>query len=138
MRRHAALSALALALFAIASHGAVADDWPSRPVKIVAPFAPGGTADTLGRVIGEQLSEKYGQQFVVENRGGAGGLIGSAAVAHAEPDGYTFVISGIASHVIAPAGNSNAGFDPVRDFTHVAYLGGPPIVIIAHPSLGTK
>jgi tripartite-type tricarboxylate transporter receptor subunit TctC len=102
------------------------------------PFAAGGSADTLGRVISDQLGNKFHQQFVVENRGGAGGLVGSAAVAGAEPDGYTFVISGIASHVIAPATNAHAGFDPLKSFTHIAYLGGPPIVIVVHPSLGAK
>jgi len=133
------LSAATLA----ASLGAVvlpanAQDWPSRPVRIVAPFAAGGSADTLGRIVAERLSESLKQNFFVENRGGAGGLIGSAQVASAEPDGYTFVISGIASHVIAPATNPNAGFDPLKSFSHVAYLGGPPIVLVAHPSLGVR
>jgi tripartite-type tricarboxylate transporter receptor subunit TctC len=117
---------------------APAQDWPSRPVRIVAPFAPGGSADTLGRTVAEQLSESLRQQFFVENRGGAGGLVGSAAVAATAPDGYNFVISGIASHVIAPATNPNAGFDPIRDFSHIAYLGGPPIAFVVHPSLGVK
>jgi tripartite-type tricarboxylate transporter receptor subunit TctC len=122
-----------LCLTALPAH---AQDWPTRPVRIVVPFGPGGSADTLGRIVAERLSDSLKQNFVVENRGGAGGLIGSAQVANADPDGYTFVISGIASHVIAPAINANAGFDPIKSFTHVAYLGGPPIVLIAHPSLG--
>src|SRR5262245_10311821 len=113
-------------------------DWPSRPVRIVAPFAAGGSADTLGRIVAERLSESLKQNFFVENRGGAGGLIGSAQVASADPDGYTFVISGIASHVIAPVTNPNTGFDPIKSFSHVAYLGGPPIVLVAHPSLGVR
>jgi tripartite-type tricarboxylate transporter receptor subunit TctC len=117
---------------------AAAQEWPARPVRIVAPFAAGGSADTLGRIVAERLGEALKQNFFVENRGGAGGLIGSAQVANAEPDGYTFVISGIASHVIAPAINPSAGFDPIKSFTHVAYIGGPPIVVIAHPSLGVK
>lgn len=115
-----------------------AQDWPNRPVRIVAPFAAGGSADTLGRVVADQLSEKLKNQFFVENRGGAGGLIGSAAVANSPPDGYNFVVSGIASHVIAPATNANAGFDPMKSFSHIAYIGGPPIVIVAHPSLSVK
>jgi tripartite-type tricarboxylate transporter receptor subunit TctC len=115
-----------------------AADWPARPVRIVAPFAPGGSADTLGRLVAEQLSTTFKQQFFVENKPGAGGIVGSAMVATAPPDGYNFVVSGIASHVIAPAINANAGFDPIKDFTHVAYFGGPPIVFIAHPSLGVK
>ncbi len=109
--------------------------WPTKPVRIVAPFAPGGAADTLGRIVADQLSVMFRQQFYVENRGGAGGLIGAASVAAAAPDGYSFVVSGVASHVIAPAISPNPGFDALRDFTHIAYLGGPPVVILAHPSL---
>jgi tripartite-type tricarboxylate transporter receptor subunit TctC len=115
-----------------------AQDWPTRPVRIVSPFAPGGGSDTVGRIVAEYLSDHLGQQFVVENRGGAGGLIGSAAVAKAAPDGYTFVISSIATHVIAPITAADAGFDPVRDFAHVAFAGGPPTVVVVHPSLGVK
>jgi tripartite-type tricarboxylate transporter receptor subunit TctC len=89
-------------------------------------------------VVAEQLSGSFGQNFFVENRPGAGGLIGSQMVSAAEPDGYNFVVSGIASHVIAPAINDKAGFDPLKGFTHIAYFGGPPIVLIAHPSLGVK
>jgi tripartite-type tricarboxylate transporter receptor subunit TctC len=127
----AALVALATPLLAQAN-------WPTRPVKLVVPFAAGGSADTLGRSFGEQLTSALGQQVVIENQGAAGGLVGSAAVARAQPDGYTFVVSGIASHVIAPSTNPNPGFDPMKDFTHVAYFGGPPIVMVAHPSLGVK
>src|SRR5882724_1813246 len=102
MRRMSARFAVVAGL-CLASSLAQAQNWPTRPVKIVAPFAPGGAADTLGRLIADPLSNVFHQQFYVENRGGAGGLIGSAAVAAAEPDGYTFVVSGLASHVIAPA-----------------------------------
>src|SRR5215212_2993449 len=118
---------------------AAQQDWPSKPVRIVAPFAPGGTADTLGRIAAEELGQAIkGSQFVVENRPGAGGLLGAAAVSNAEPDGYTFVVSGIASHVLGPINNPNAGFDPIKSFAHVAYFGGPPNVIIAHPSVDVK
>jgi tripartite-type tricarboxylate transporter receptor subunit TctC len=127
----AAVVALATPLLAQAN-------WPTRPVKLVVPFAAGGSADTLGRSFGEQLTTALGQQVVIENQGAAGGLVGSAAVARAQPDGYTFVVSGIASHVIAPSTNPHPGFDPMKDFTHVAYFGGPPIVMVAHPSLGVK
>src|SRR5712691_1325539 len=77
--------------------------WPNRPVKIIAPFAAGGAADTLGRLIAEQLSTAFRQQFYVENRGGAGGIVGAAAGAAAEPDGYTLVVSSIAANVVSPA-----------------------------------
>jgi tripartite-type tricarboxylate transporter receptor subunit TctC len=117
---------------------AAAEDWPSHPVRITAPFAPGGTADTLGRIAAEQLSAELHAQFFVENRGGGGGVTGSLAVARMEPDGYNFVVSGIATHAIAPAINAKAGYDPIKDFTHVAYFGGPPIVFIVPKSLGVK
>lgn len=115
-----------------------AQDWPTRSVRIVSPFAAGGSSDTLGRVIGEALSEKFGQQFILENRGGAGGLIGSALVASAAPDGTTFLLSSIGTHVTAPATSENPPYDPIASFTQVAYLGGPPIVIVAYPSLGAR
>jgi len=113
-----------------------AQDWPAKPVKIVAPFAPGGTADTLARVLADNFSQIFRQTFYIENRPGAGGMLGSAAVASAEPDGYTLVVSGIASHVIAPAFNINPPYDGARDFTHIAYLGGPPVGLLVHPGLG--
>ncbi len=130
--------AASLGAFLTLSASAIAQDWPSRAVRIVSPFAAGGSSDTVGRVIGESLSEKFGQQFVLENRGGAGGLIGSAQVAASPPDGYTFMISSIGTHVIAPLTSAKAGYDPVASFTNVAYVGGPPIVIVVHPSLGVK
>lgn len=138
MKRHSAALAGVIGALLLAIAPASAQEWPARPVKIIAPFAPGGSADTLGRIIAEQLSEAFKQQFFVENKPGAGGVVGSQQAAHVEPDGYTFVISGIASHVIAPIINANTGYDPVKDFTHVAYLGGPPIVMVVNPKLGVK
>jgi tripartite-type tricarboxylate transporter receptor subunit TctC len=119
-------------------HQSHAQAWPSRPIRFIAPFAAGGTSDTLGRIAAEHLRDQLHQQLYVENRVGAGGMIGSREVAAAEPDGYTFVVSGIASHVIAPAFSRTPPYDGLRDFTHVAYLGGPPVVLVAHPSLGVR
>jgi tripartite-type tricarboxylate transporter receptor subunit TctC len=113
----------------------VAPPWPSKPVRIVVPWPPGGSADLIGRMLAEHLSNAFAQSVLVENRPGASGMVGSAAVAHADPDGATFVISGIPSHVIAPATSANAPFDPMKEFTHIAYIGGAPIVITAHASL---
>jgi tripartite-type tricarboxylate transporter receptor subunit TctC len=112
-----------------------AQTWPAKPVRIIVPYAPGGSADTLGRIAAERLSESLGQQFVVENRPGAGGVLGSSLVARAAPDGYTLGVSGIATHVIAPAINPNVAYDPIKDFTHIALLGGPPIVLVVHPAV---
>jgi tripartite-type tricarboxylate transporter receptor subunit TctC len=112
--------------------------WPDRPVKIIVPFAPGGSADTLGRLVAQKLAEQLKATFVVENRGGAGGAIGSDLAAKAPPDGHTLVVSGIASHVIAPALPQGTPYDPVRDFSHIALFGGPPAVLAVHPSVAAK
>lgn len=123
--------ALAVALSADAARAA---DWPAKPVRVIVSYAAGGANDLLGRVFAERLSKAFGQNFFVENRTGGGGLIGTEAAARAEPDGYTLIVSGMPSHVLAPAMNKNASFDPVRDFTHIAYLGGPPNVFAVHSS----
>jgi tripartite-type tricarboxylate transporter receptor subunit TctC len=138
IRRPMVLFALIGLGLAAAPQQSYAQAWPSKPVKFIAPFAAGGTSDTLGRIAAEHLRDKLHQQFYVENRVGAGGMIGSREVAAAEPDGYTFVVSGIASHVIAPAFSRHPPYDGLRDFTHVAYLGGPPVVLVVHPSLGVR
>jgi tripartite-type tricarboxylate transporter receptor subunit TctC len=130
--------AAALAGMMLAVAGAAAAEWPSKPVRIVVPFAAGGAADTLGRLYADALSAAFGRQFYVENRIGGGGLIGAEAVARAEPDGLTLMVSGIPTHVLGPAMNRNVGFDPMRDFTHIAYFGGTPNALVVHPSLGVS
>ena len=117
---------------------AAAQVWPSKPVRLIVPFAPGGSADTLGRLVAQKLSESFKQTFVVENRGGAGGVIGSELVARAPADGYTLLVSGVASHGIAPALSKEFPFDPLRDFTHIALFGGPPGVLVVHPGVAAK
>lgn len=107
-----------------------AADWPQKPVKLVVPYAAGGSADTLGRAIAKHLSDALKQPVVVENKAGAGGIIGSQQVASSAPDGYTLVVSGIGSHVIAPAAGPT--FNPLKDFTHIALLGGPPIALVVN------
>ena len=116
-----------IALFSTFSHAQDAA-WPQKPVRIVVPFAAGGSSDALGRLVANGLTEIFKQSFVIENRGGAGGVLGSQMVAKSAPDGYTLVISGVASHVIAPLENPK-GFDPIKDFTHIAMLGWPPIAL---------
>src|SRR5919204_771089 len=110
---------LILAL-ALAAQNVLAQGWPTKPVKIIVPFAPGGTSDTLGRLVAQKLSEQLKENFVVENRPGAGGALGSELVANAAPDGYTLVVSGVASHVLYPLVNPKAPYDPMKDFTHIA------------------
>src|SRR5215510_14094063 len=130
-------AALAFAVVATA-WAAPAAEWPTRPIRIIAPSTPGGAADTFARLLAEYLPPLLHQPLIVDNRAGGGGLIGAAAAAHAEPDGYTLVIASVAYHAIAPAVSPNPGFDPLRDFTHIAFLGGPPNAFVVHPSLGVK
>jgi tripartite-type tricarboxylate transporter receptor subunit TctC len=125
-----------IAVVLIASAAAQSENWPSKPVRIVVPLAPGGTSDTLGRTMAQQLETRLNGKFYIENRPGAGGVIGATYVAEQAPDGYTLGISGIGSHVIAPAIKANVGFDPMKSFTHIAFLGGAPTALVAHPSLG--
>jgi len=126
------------AMAALLCSSALAQTWPAKPVRIVVPFAPGGTADTLGRIVALKLNDAFGQSFVVENRAGAGGVIGSELVAKSAPDGYTLVVSGVASHAVAPALSPKVPYDPIRDFTHIALFGGPPSVFAVHPSIPAK
>ena len=134
----AAGALLALAFACAVSVPAGATDWPTRPLRVIAPSTPGGASDLFARLLCDNLSEILHERCFVENRVGAGGLIGTAAAAQAAPDGYTLTTSGIAFHVIAPAINPNAGFDPLKDFTHVAYVGGPPNVFVVNPALGVR
>ena len=131
--RRVVLFCLAAAVPLSAALGA---EWPSKPVRLIVPFAAGGAADTIGRLYAEALGTAFGKPFYVENRVGGGGLVGTEAVARAESDGLTLMVSGIPTHVLGPAMNKNVGFDPMRDFTHIAYFGGTPNVLLAHPSLG--
>jgi tripartite-type tricarboxylate transporter receptor subunit TctC len=112
--------------------------WPTRPVKVIVPFAPGGSADTLGRIVAQKLGEQLKQSFVVENRPGAGGALGAELVSNAPPDGHTLLVSGIAPLVIAPHLPQGTPYDPMRDFTHVALFGGPPAILAVHPSVKAK
>src|SRR5919108_3696178 len=127
----------AVFLFA-AAQAVFAQSWPAKPVKIIVPFAPGGSADTLGRLVAQKLSEHLKASFVVENRAGAGGSLGSELASNAPADGYTLVVSGIASHVIAPHLPQGTPYDPVSDFTHIALFGGPPAVLAVHPSVKAR
>src|SRR3977135_3584025 len=128
--------ALVVGVICIQPVDAPAADWPTRPVRIIAPSTPGGAADMFGRLLCDHFSETFRERCFVENRAGAGGLIGTAATAQAAPDGYTLTTSSIAYHVIVPAVSPNAGFDPMKDFTHIAYIGGPPNVFVAPPAVG--
>jgi tripartite-type tricarboxylate transporter receptor subunit TctC len=139
-RREVSMKRLAVALaLGVACVGPVAAaDWPTRPIRIIAPSTPGGAADMFARLLCDHFSETFRERCFVENRAGAGGLIGTAATAQAAPDGYTLTTSSTAYHVIAPVVSPNPGFDPMKDFTHIAYVGGPPNVFVVNPALGVR
>ena len=132
--------ALASGVFAAPAltRAAWADDWPKdRIIRAVVPFAPGSTIDVIGRVVLDPLSKQLNQTIVVENRGGAGGTIGSAEVAKAAPDGYTLLINASA-HSAAPAAYPHLSYDPAKDFAGVAMFGVVPNVLLVAPSKGIK
>ncbi|HTD91241.1 MAG TPA: tripartite tricarboxylate transporter substrate binding protein [Burkholderiales bacterium] len=128
---------MVLVLLALAGV-ATAQSWPAKSVKVIVPFVPGGTADTLGRIVSAKLSESFGQSFVVENRGGAGGMVGAEAVSRSTPDGYTLGVTGLGPLPIATAIVAKPPYDPVKDFAHVALFGGPPSVLAVHPSVPAR
>jgi tripartite-type tricarboxylate transporter receptor subunit TctC len=120
---------LAVASIRGMSVAAAAEDWPNKPVRIVNTFSPGGAADYLARTVADNLSTAFGQQFFVETRAGAAGAIGVNSVVATPPDGYNFVITNITMLVLGPISNPRLGYNPERDLTNIAYLGGSPIVL---------
>jgi tripartite-type tricarboxylate transporter receptor subunit TctC len=117
--------------------GAAAETWPTRPLKVIVPFAAGSSTDVIPRIVLEKLSQQLGQPIIVENRAGAGGSIGSVAVANSDPDGYTILVSG-SSHTIAPALYKKLGYDPSADFAAVIPIGISPNVLVVSPSSSFK
>ena len=113
------------------------DNYPTRPVKIMIAFPVGGLLDTVSRVVGEKLSGLLGQQFVIEARPGAGGTIATAAVAKAEPDGYTIMMIND-NHALNPSVFKNVPYDSVKDFAPIGFVGSTPLVLTAHPSVPAK
>ncbi len=133
LRRRRTLLGGVLALPAVARAQSA---WPSQPIRLVVPFAPGGTTDLIARLVAAPLQERLGQPIVVENRPGAGASVGSLAVSQAPPDGHTLLLSNIASHAISPTLYGNLRYDPVQDFTHIALLTLNPSVFVANPRAG--
>ncbi|MDP2358231.1 MAG: tripartite tricarboxylate transporter substrate binding protein [Beijerinckiaceae bacterium] len=113
-------------------------DWPNRPVKLIVPFGAGGSSDVLARIVAEQLGKTFKQQFVVENRPGAGGTIGVTQIANAEPDGYTIGVTNLSTLALAPFINQSVTYDPMKSLTHIAYVGGAPVLLSAAIKTGVK
>ncbi len=130
--------AAALTALAVAAAPAIAQGWPTKPIRVVVPWPPGGGVDILTRVLADPLAAALNQSMVIENRGGANGLIGAEAVARATPDGYTIMVHSVTSHMLNPSYFAKRPYDTINDFETVGLLGSLPIVIVAHPSLPVK
>lgn len=125
------LTAALLSLAALAAPGpALADAWPAKPVTLLVPFPPGGSSDAIARMLGSKLQEKPGGSFVVDNRGGAGGTIGTAAVKRAAPDGYTLLVTSLGPLVIGPHLLKNIGYDPTKDLDYLSVAVQAPNVLV--------
>lgn len=134
-RRHLPVLA-ALAAFATSSETrAQQPTWPSRTIRIIVTFPPGGSSDIVARVLAEVLSQRLPQRVIVENRPGAGGTLGAAYVASQPADGYTLMLSNTAPIVTSPPIYANVPYDPVTGFSHIAYIGATPLVIVVNPRL---
>ena len=112
------------------SHAALADTWPSKPVSLLVPFPPGGSSDVIGRILGVKLSESLNGNFVVDNRGGAGGTIGTALVKRAAPDCYTFLVTSLGPLVIGPHLMKNVAYDPTKDLDYITVAVQAPNVLV--------
>ena len=129
---------LTVLLMCVVAAQAFAQAYPSKPVKMIIPYPPGGGNDTLGRLFAVKLGERIGQPVVVENRPGAGTLIGTEAAAKSPPDGYTILLSSIATHALSPNLYSKVPYDPIRDFAPITLLGIAPTVLVVTNDLPAK
>lgn len=128
---------LALMLVACMS-GAAAQNYPTKPIRFIVPFPPGGGNDTMARTFGQKMTEGLGQQVVIDNRAGAGGNIGAETAAHALPDGYTIFLGGVGSHGINPHLQVKPSYDPIKDFAPISLIASAPLLVIVPLSLPAK
>lgn len=126
------------ACLALGGSSALAQAYPAKSIRMVVPFPAGGGSDTMGRIVGQKLSERLGQQFVVDNRPGAGGSIGADMVARAAPDGYTLLLGSSSEIAQYPNVNPKLPYNPQRDFAPITLVGNVPLILVVHPSLPVK
>src|SRR6185295_8043221 len=129
------MRALLLLLLVCATNPAAAQDWPAKPLRMIVPYAAGGLPDTMTRILGARLGEAIGQQVVVENRGGAGGISGTEAVAKSAPDGYTLLVADVGQVAINPHLYAKLSYDPLKDLAAVSLLGTTSLFLVANPSV---
>ena len=133
------LAAAALAVgIALAPCMAFGQTYPSKPIRMVVPFPPGGTSDVIGRTLGQKLSEAWNQPVIMDNRSGVAGSIGAAATAKAPPDGYTLVVGNVGPVAVNPSIYKSVGYDPVKDFTPITLAVTAPQIVVVHPSVPAK
>ena len=123
------------AFVALFGESALAQVYPSKPIRLIVPFAAGGGNDNVARLVGKRLADSLGQPVVIDNRPGAGGVLGAELAAKAAPDGYTLFLGGVGSHAINPNLHEKLPYDPIRDFAPVALLAQAPLVLVVHPSV---
>ena len=138
MRSRALLVAAAFALALLHAVTATAQAWPAKPIRLMVPFPPGGSTDIVARIVAQKLSERLGQSIVIENRGGAGGTIGTAIIAKSAPDGYNLTVASTSTHVVAPSVYAKLDYDPVKDFAPVSLMAVSPYLLVVTPSLPVK
>lgn len=133
MTRRRTLILAAACSLAVAAPAWAQTDWPNKPVRIISPFPAGGTSDVMARMISQALSKELGQQFIVDNVGGAGGTIGTLRATQAAPDGYTLIQTGVGQNAVAHGLDPKLAYDSMRDFIHVSQVHSGPNVLVVHP-----
>jgi tripartite-type tricarboxylate transporter receptor subunit TctC len=130
--------AVAAAMLAAAGLPASAQNYPSKPIRLIVPFPPGGGNDVIGRVVGAKLSERWGQQVIVDNRGGANGMIGLQLLMQAPPDGYTIAVGAAGPLAVNPSLYAKMPYDSLRDFTPITNAANFPLLLVVHPSVNAR
>jgi tripartite-type tricarboxylate transporter receptor subunit TctC len=136
MSPHVAIGGLAAILLAAPTSAALEQSsFPTKPVRLIVAFPPGGSTDIIARLVGQRLSERLGQQVIIDNRGGAGGTLGTELAARANPDGYTLTMGTTSTHVIAPAAYAKLKYDPIKDFAPITLVASTPYLLVLNPTV---
>jgi len=126
------------AIAAFLSFSAAAQSYPSKPIRLIVPFAAGGGNDNIARLVGKRLTDRVGQPLVIDNRPGAGGVLGAELAAKAAPDGYTLFLGGVGSHAVNPNLIEKLPYDPIKDFAPVILLAQAPLILVVHPTVPAR